>query len=197
MHQHLGGWAFAGLSCQAMFNTMICPWSMIILCFKSVLPLANFIFHWTLFEKYFYVKPHSKRISIRLTGGIAVYKSIELNSLLTKGVQKCSRFDGRRQSLYVTGNDTTSDLWKSCTQYLIAPERDSGHGTLELAKWADLICHSRPPQLTFMARYTQGHGNDLLKHFIASLTGLPYWLPPQWIKLMWAPPCHPSEFGLC
>ena len=128
----------------------------------------------------------NKRIILGVTGGIAIYKSIELCRLLTKAgaVVKVVMTQGALAFIQpltfqaVTGQEPHIELLDATAE--------AGMGHIELARWADLIFIS-PCSANTLARLAHGLAPDLLST-LALATQAPVALAPAMNQQMWQHP---------
>lgn len=125
----------------------------------------------------------NKHILLGVTGGIAAYKSAELvRQLKTAGAdihvvmtQAGQEFITPLTLQALSGNPVHTTL--------LDPEAEAGMGHIELARWADLILVA-PASADFIARFTQGQGNDLLTTLCLA-TEAPIAIAPAMNQVMW------------
>lgn len=125
----------------------------------------------------------NKHILLGVTGGIAAYKSADLvRRLQDTGAQvqvvmtpAAQEFITPLTMQALSGNPVHTEL--------LDPEAEAGMGHIQLARWADLVLIA-PASADFMARLTQGMGNDLLTS-ICLATAAPIALAPAMNQGMW------------
>lgn len=128
-----------------------------------------------------------KKIILGVTGGIAIYKSIELCRLLTKAgarvkvvmTQGALAFIQPLTFQAVTGHEPHIELLDSSSE--------AGMGHIELARWADLLFIS-PCSANTLAKLAHGFAPDLLTT-LALATPAPVAVAPAMNQQMW---CHPA-----
>jgi len=124
-----------------------------------------------------------KRILLRVTGGIAAYKSADLvRRLRERGAQvQVVMTEGAQEFVTPTtfqalsGRTVRTDLWDA------AHEAAMGH--IELARWAELLLVA-PASADFLARLAHGLADDLLST-LALATAAPIAVAPAMNQLMW------------
>ncbi len=125
----------------------------------------------------------NKTILLGVTGGIAAYKSAELirrlkelgaqvRVVMTKAAQE---FITPLTLQALSGNPVHTDLLDS--------DAEAAMGHIELARWADLIVVA-PASANFIARLSQGRGDDLLST-VCLATVAPLVLAPAMNQGMW------------
>ncbi len=125
----------------------------------------------------------NKTILLGVTGGIAAYKSAELiRRLKDLGAQVRVVMTAAAQEFItpltlqaLSGNPVSTDL--------LDPEAEAAMGHIELARWADLILVA-PASANFIARLSQGRGDDLLSTLCLATTA-PLVLAPAMNQGMW------------
>lgn len=126
---------------------------------------------------------HNKRILLGITGGIAAYKSAEL-------VRQIQKLGGEVQVVMTTAAQefvtplTLQALSGNPVHHnLLDPTAEAAMGHIELARWADLVLIA-PASADFIARLTQGMGNDLLTTLCLA-TPAPIAIAPAMNQAMW------------
>ncbi|OMH39327.1 bifunctional phosphopantothenoylcysteine decarboxylase/phosphopantothenate--cysteine ligase CoaBC [Motiliproteus sp. MSK22-1] len=104
---------------------------------------------------------NNKRILLGITGGIAAYKSAELTRLLKTAGADVRVVLTPAAAEFITPLTMQALSGNPVHQHLLDPEAEAGMGHIELARWADLIMVA-PASADFMARLSNGMGNDLL-----------------------------------
>lgn len=125
----------------------------------------------------------NKTILLGVTGGIAAYKSAELIRRLKElGAQVRVVMTEAAQEFItpltlqaLSGNPVHTDLLDS--------DAEAAMGHIELARWADLIVVA-PASANFIARLSQGRGDDLLST-VCLATVAPLVLAPAMNQGMW------------
>src|SRR5690606_31596261 len=126
----------------------------------------------------------NKQILLGVTGGIAAYKSADLvrrlqdlgawvRVVITRAAQE---FITPLTFQALSGNPVHTEL--------LDPEAEAAMGHIQLARWADLVLVA-PASADFMARLTQGKGDDLLTTLCLA-TRAPIALAPAMNQAMWA-----------
>ncbi|MBE0482909.1 MAG: bifunctional phosphopantothenoylcysteine decarboxylase/phosphopantothenate--cysteine ligase CoaBC [Bacterioplanes sp.] len=103
----------------------------------------------------------NKRIILGITGGIAAYKSAEVVRLLKKSGADVRVVMTNGAKEFITPLTLQALSGNPVHHTLLNPEAEAGMGHIELAKWADVILVA-PASANFIARLTQGLGDDLL-----------------------------------
>ncbi len=103
----------------------------------------------------------NKRILLGVTGGIAAYKSAELIRRLQDQGADVRVVMTRAAAEFITPLTLQALSGHPVHQDLLDPETESVMGHIELARWADVILIA-PASANFIARLSQGHGDDLL-----------------------------------
>jgi phosphopantothenoylcysteine decarboxylase/phosphopantothenate--cysteine ligase len=126
---------------------------------------------------------HNKQILLGVTGGIAAYKSADLvRRLQDAGAQVQVVMTPAAQE-FITPLTMQALSGNPLHTELLDPEAEAGMGHIQLARWADLVLIA-PATADFMARLTQGMGNDLLTS-ICLATAAPIALAPAMNQGMW------------
>ena len=126
----------------------------------------------------------NKRLLLGVTGGIAAYKSAELvRRLQDEGAEvrvamssAATHFITPLTMQALSGHPVHLDLMDA--------EIESAMGHIELARWADLVLVA-PATADFIARFTFGHGDDLLSTLCLAAT-CPIAIAPAMNQAMWA-----------
>ncbi len=125
----------------------------------------------------------NKHILLGVTGGIAAYKSAELvRRLQDQGASVRVVMTPAAQE-FITPLTLQALSGNPVHTTLLDPEAEMGMGHIELARWADLLLVA-PASADFMARLTQGLGNDLLTTLCLA-TAAPICLAPAMNQGMW------------
>lgn len=128
----------------------------------------------------------NKRILLGVTGGIAAYKSAELIRLLKKAGAEVRVVMTAGAMEFITPLTLQALSGNPVHHALLDPEAEAGMGHIELARWADLVLVA-PATANFIARLTQGLGNDLLTTLCLA-TEAPLVLAPAMNQAMWRDP---------
>ncbi|QQD22646.1 bifunctional phosphopantothenoylcysteine decarboxylase/phosphopantothenate--cysteine ligase CoaBC [Oceanospirillaceae bacterium ASx5O] len=128
----------------------------------------------------------NKRILLGVTGGIAAYKSAELIRLLKKAGADVQVVMTAGAMEFITPLTLQALSGNPVHHALLDPEAEAGMGHIELARWADLVLVA-PATANFIARLTQGLGNDLLTTLCLA-TEAPLVLAPAMNQAMWRDP---------
>lgn len=103
----------------------------------------------------------NRHILLGVTGGIAAYKSAELiRRLRDQGADVRVAMTAAAQE-FITPLTLQALSGNPVHTTLLDPEAEAGMGHIELARWADLILIA-PASADFIARLTNGRGDDLL-----------------------------------
>ena len=125
----------------------------------------------------------NKQILLGVTGGIAAYKSADLvRRLQDAGAQVQVVMTSAAQE-FITPLTLQALSGNPVHTGLLDPEAEAGMGHIQLARWADLVLIA-PASADFIARLTQGMGNDLLTS-ICLATAAPIALAPAMNQGMW------------
>lgn len=125
----------------------------------------------------------NKHILLGVTGGIAAYKSAELvRQLKTAGADVHVVMTQAGQE-FITPLTLQALSGNPVHTTLLDTEAEAGMGHIELARWADLILVA-PASADFIARLTQGQGNDLLTTLCLA-TEAPIAIAPAMNQAMW------------
>jgi phosphopantothenoylcysteine decarboxylase / phosphopantothenate---cysteine ligase len=125
----------------------------------------------------------NKHILLGVTGGIAAYKSAELIRRLQDagaGVQVVMTPAAQE---FITPLTLQALSGNPVHIQLLDPEAEAGMGHIQLARWADLVLIA-PATADFMARLSQGMGNDLLTS-VCLATNAPIAIAPAMNQGMW------------
>ena len=125
----------------------------------------------------------NKRILLGITGGIAAYKAAELVRQLRQAKAEVRVVMTAAAQEFITPLTLQALSGNPVHYSMLDPEAEAGMGHIELARWADLILVA-PASTDFIARLTQGMGNDLLTTLcLASVA--PIALAPAMNQAMW------------
>ena len=130
----------------------------------------------------------NKRIIVGITGGIAAYKSAELvRRLQDHGAEVRVVMTPAAQAFItpltlqaLSGNPVHTDL--------LDTEAEAAMGHIELARWGDAIVVA-PASADFIARFSQGMGNDLLTTLCLAAR-CPIAIAPAMNQAMWGSPAN-------
>lgn len=128
----------------------------------------------------------NKRILLGITGGIAAYKAAELVRILKKAGAEVRVVMTAGAMEFITPLTLQALSGNPVHHALLDPEAEAGMGHIELAKWADLLLVA-PASANFIARLTQGSGDDLLTT-VCLATEAPIALAPAMNQAMWREP---------
>jgi len=126
---------------------------------------------------------NNKRILLGITGGIAAYKSAELVRHFKKAGADVRVVMTKGAMEFITPLTLQALSGNPVHHALLDPEAEAGMGHIELAKWADLLVVA-PASANFIARLSQGLGNDLLTT-ICLASEAPITLAPAMNQAMW------------
>lgn len=125
----------------------------------------------------------NKRILLGVTGGIAAYKSAELiRRLQDVGAQVRVVMTPAAEE-FITPLTLQALSGQPVHRDLLDPAAEAAMGHIELARWADLVLVA-PASANFIARLTQGQGDDLLTT-VCLATAAPIALAPAMNQGMW------------
>jgi phosphopantothenoylcysteine decarboxylase/phosphopantothenate--cysteine ligase len=125
----------------------------------------------------------NKHILLGVTGGIAAYKSADLVRRLQDAGASVQVVMTPAAQEFITPLTLQALSGNPVHTALLDPEAEAGMGHIQLARWADLVLIA-PATADFMARMTQGMGNDLLTS-ICLATAAPIALAPAMNQGMW------------
>lgn len=125
----------------------------------------------------------NKQILLGVTGGIAAYKSADLVRRLQDAGALVQVVMTPAAQEFITPLTMQALSGNPVHTQLLDPEAEAGMGHIQLARWADLILIA-PATADFIARLTQGMGNDLLTS-ICLATAAPIALAPAMNQGMW------------
>jgi phosphopantothenoylcysteine decarboxylase/phosphopantothenate--cysteine ligase len=125
----------------------------------------------------------NKHILLGVTGGIAAYKSADLVRRLQDAGASMQVVMTPAAQEFITPLTLQALSGNPVHTALLDPEAEAGMGHIQLARWADLVLIA-PATADFMARLTQGMGNDLLTS-ICLATAAPIALAPAMNQGMW------------
>ena len=125
----------------------------------------------------------NKRILLGITGGIAAYKSAELVRELRKAKAEVRVVMTTAAQEFMTPLTLQALSGNPVHYSMLDPEAEAGMGHIELARWADIILVA-PASADFIARLTQGMGNDLLTTLCLA-SDAPLAICPAMNQAMW------------
>ncbi|WP_430460903.1 bifunctional phosphopantothenoylcysteine decarboxylase/phosphopantothenate--cysteine ligase CoaBC [Thalassolituus sp. LLYu03] len=135
----------------------------------------------------------NKRILLGITGGIAAYKSAELVRMMKKAGAEVRVVMTAGAMEFITPLTLQALSGNPVHHELLDSDAEAGMGHIELAKWADLVVIA-PASANFIARLTQGMGDDLLTT-ICLATDAPLALAPAMNQAMWRDPITQANLG--
>jgi phosphopantothenoylcysteine decarboxylase/phosphopantothenate--cysteine ligase len=136
----------------------------------------------------------NKQILLGVTGGIAAYKSADLVRRLQDAGASVQVVMTPAAQEFITPLTLQALSGNPVHTQLLDPEAEAGMGHIQLARWADLVLIA-PATADFMARLTQGMGNDLLTS-ICLATAAPIALAPAMNQGMWRNPATRNNLDL-
>jgi len=125
----------------------------------------------------------NKRILLGITGGIAAYKAAELVRELRKAKAEVRVVMTQAAQEFITPLTLQALSGNPVHYSMLDPEAEAGMGHIELARWADVILVA-PASADFIARLSQGMGNDLLTTLCLA-TDASLALAPAMNQAMW------------
>jgi len=125
----------------------------------------------------------NKQIVLGITGGIAAYKSADLVRRLQDAGASVHVVMTAAAQEFITPLTLQALSGNPVHTALLDPAAEAGMGHIQLARWADVVLIA-PASADFMARLTQGHGNDLLTT-ICLATAAPIAIAPAMNQGMW------------
>lgn len=128
----------------------------------------------------------NKQILLGVTGGIAAYKSADLVRRLQDAGASVQVVMTPAAQEFITPLTMQALSGNPVHTHLLDPEAEAGMGHIQLARWADLILIA-PATADFIARLSQGMGNDLLTS-ICLATAAPIAIAPAMNQGMWHNP---------
>lgn len=136
----------------------------------------------------------NKQILLGVTGGIAAYKSADLVRRLQDAGASVQVVMTPAAQEFITPLTLQALSGHPVHTQLLDPEAEAGMGHIQLARWADLVLIA-PASADFMARLSQGMGNDLLSS-ICLATAAPIALAPAMNQGMWHNPATQANIDL-
>ncbi|HVL00942.1 MAG TPA: bifunctional phosphopantothenoylcysteine decarboxylase/phosphopantothenate--cysteine ligase CoaBC [Dongiaceae bacterium] len=135
----------------------------------------------------------NRRIIVGVTGGIAAYKSAELiRRLKDQGADVRAVMTAAAQE-FITPLTLQALSGNPVHTSLLDTEAEAAMGHIELARWGDLILVA-PASADFIARLSQGMGNDLLTTLCLAAR-CPIAVAPAMNQAMWAAPTTQSNLN--
>jgi len=128
----------------------------------------------------------NKHILLGVTGGIAAYKSAELIRKLRDGGAVVRVVMTAAAQEFITPLTLQALSGNPVHTSMLDPEAEAAMGHIELARWADLLLVA-PASADFIARLTQGQGDDLLTTLCLACNA-PLLLAPAMNQAMWQDP---------
>jgi phosphopantothenoylcysteine decarboxylase / phosphopantothenate---cysteine ligase len=125
----------------------------------------------------------NKQILLGVTGGIAAYKSADLVRRLQDAGANVQVVMTPAAQEFITPLTMQALSGNPVHTQLLDPEAEAGMGHIQLARWADLVLIA-PATADFIARLSQGMGNDLLTS-ICLATAAPIAIAPAMNQGMW------------
>lgn len=125
----------------------------------------------------------NKQILLGVTGGIAAYKSADLVRRLQDAGASVQVVMTPAAQEFITPLTMQALSGNPVHTQLLDPEAEAGMGHIQLARWADLVLIA-PATADFIARLSQGIGNDLLTS-ICLATAAPIAIAPAMNQGMW------------
>ena len=125
----------------------------------------------------------NRQILLGITGGIAAYKAAELVRELRKAKAEVRVVMTAAAQEFITPLTLQALSGNPVHYSMLDPEAEAGMGHIELARWADIILVA-PASADFIARLTQGMGNDLLTTLCLA-SDAPLAICPAMNQAMW------------
>lgn len=125
----------------------------------------------------------NKQILLGVTGGIAAYKSADLVRRLQDAGASVRVVMTKAAQEFITPLTMQALSGHPVHTALLDPEAEAGMGHIQLARWADLVLVA-PASADFIARLTQGMGDDLLTT-VCLATAAPIAIAPAMNQGMW------------
>ncbi|MVF12103.1 bifunctional phosphopantothenoylcysteine decarboxylase/phosphopantothenate--cysteine ligase CoaBC [Ketobacter sp. MCCC 1A13808] len=126
----------------------------------------------------------NRRIVLGVTGGIAAYKSADLvRRLIERGAEVRVVMTPAAQE-FITPLTMQALSGNPVHTTLLDTEAEAAMGHIELARWGDVILVA-PASADFLARISQGQGNDLLSTLCLAAR-CPIVVAPAMNQAMWA-----------
>ena len=139
---------------------------------------------------------NGRTILLGVTGGIAVYKALELTRLLTKAGATVKVVMTSHATAFVTplSFETLSGNTVGVELMNLTREREIGH--IEYARWADVAVVA-PATANLLGKLAGGIADDLLTTVLMALPGdTPMVLAPAMNTRMWENPAVQRNVGL-
>lgn len=128
----------------------------------------------------------NKRILLGVTGGIAAYKSADLVRRLREAGATVRVVMTDAATQFITELTLQAVSGEPVHRKLLDTTAESAMGHIALARWADAVLVA-PASADFLARLTQGRGDDLLTT-IGLASGAPLAVAPAMNQQMWRNP---------
>jgi len=126
----------------------------------------------------------NKQVLLGVSGGIAAYKSAELIRRLQDAGATVRVVMTPAAQHFITPLTLQALSGNPVHTEMLDPEAEAAMGHIELARWADLVLVA-PASADFIARLTQGQGNDLLST-VCLATAAPIAIAPAMNQAMWS-----------
>lgn len=136
----------------------------------------------------------NKQILLGVTGGIAAYKSADLVRRLQDAGASVRVVMTPAACEFITPLTMQALSGHPVHTTLLDPEAEAGMGHIQLARWADLVLIA-PASADFIARFTQGMGDDLLTTLCLA-TAAPIAIAPAMNQGMWHAPATQDNLAL-
>ena len=139
---------------------------------------------------------NGKHILLGVTGGIAVYKALELTRLLTKAGAKVKVVMTSNATAFVTplSFETLSGNTVGVELMNLTREREIGH--IDYARWAD-VAVAAPATANLLGKMANGIADDLLTTVLLALpSNTPIVLAPAMNTRMWENPAVQRNIDL-
>jgi phosphopantothenoylcysteine decarboxylase/phosphopantothenate--cysteine ligase len=128
----------------------------------------------------------NKRVLLGVTGGIAAYKSADLVRRLREAGAEVRVIMTDAACEFITELTMQAVSGNPVHRRLLDTEAEAGMSHIELARWADAVLIA-PASADFLARLTQGRGDDLLTT-VCLASGAPLAVAPAMNQQMWRNP---------
>lgn len=128
----------------------------------------------------------NKRILLGVTGGIAAYKSADLTRRLREAGAAVRVVMTDAACEFITELTLQAVSGQPVHRNLLDTQAESAMGHIELARWADAILVA-PASADFLARLSQGRGDDLLTTLCLA-SAAPLAVAPAMNQQMWRNP---------
>jgi phosphopantothenoylcysteine decarboxylase/phosphopantothenate--cysteine ligase len=134
------------------------------------------------------------KILLGVTGGIAVYKSLELTRLYIKAGHEVQVVMTAGAKEFIQPLSFQALSGRPVRDSLFDNEQEAGMGHIELARWADVIVIA-PASAETLAKFRIGRADDLLTTLILA-TDRPIIVAPAMNRLMWSNEATQENVGL-